>query len=557
VHVDFTGDASEKSPQRTSAPPASGGKPRRIELKGGLLHNSGFYAAATVGGQAMRLQVDFSQGAITVPAAGCTTCRVGDKRYDPQQSTTGLAVLCDDPRCGQTACDHTKCASCSSGGACCGPGEPASCAYNVAFADGSNANGTMYEDALELGGITVPNALFAAMYEESRLFEMPYVDGVLGLGFGPQACHPTCAPAAMDAISAATGLPNIFTMCVNRHGGSLVIGASADSLTEEPFRFVDMVNTTHGGYFHVRAQGFCKVGPQRVELPEIANAIWSSATTSIVVGKTTFLAILEEVMAYTCDVPGLCSPHSWFRPSRCHRLSDEDVAKMPQLTFYLTDGVEIVLEPEDYLVIYKDEGEKPIRCVAFIITDLLTSRGVGIMFGSTVMSRYAITFDREKHRVGIAKAKRSECGPVTGSDQGLQAVGGAENKPANMPVLTADSAPSNTSALLVPANLEQSERCRALSSCDDCAAAANCSYRYTDGRCLHILSSGRAPYPYCRGQWCACFAVSKMGWYLGIVIGALIALVMFSCCICAYKLRRQKIRYQEVVPYTENEVETF
>jgi Eukaryotic aspartyl protease len=533
--------------------------PQRIELKGGLLHYSGYYAAARVGGQELKLQIDFSQGAITVPAEGCTSCRLGDHRYHPKQSANSLAVLCDDPRCGQNKCDRARCPSCSAGGACCAPSsdKPATCAFDVILADKSSANGTMYEDMLELNGITVPTALFGAMYEESRRFEMPYVDGAMGMAFGPHNCYPKCAPDAMDAVSAATGLPNVFTMCVNRYGGTLVIGSSADALAVEPFRYVDMLNTSADGYFHVRAEGFGKVGTQEVELPEIANAIWSSATTSIVVGKTTFLAILEKVMAYTCDVPGLCSPQSWFRPSRCHHLSDSDVAKMPQLTFYLSGLTEIVLEPEDYLILYKESDDKPIRCVAFIVADLLSKRGVGLMLGSTVMSRYAVAFDRDNRRVGIARANRTQCGPSTGSEHGKQAVGGVMTNPADIPVLTADTPASNASGFSVPADLEQSAQCRAIGSCNACAAATNCSYRYTDGKCVHLPTSGSSPYPYCRGQWCMCFAVSATGWYLGIVIGALLALVVFSCCVCAYKLRRQKIRYQEVVPYAENEVETF
>jgi hypothetical protein len=182
---------------------ASTAAPFTLSLEGGLFHSSGYFTRALLGGQSLRLQIDISQGALTVNYAKCTNCRVGDHRYDPLASTTGGTIACADPRCGRHTCKGLrgfKCGSCSAAGACCaadflklakdgsggGITTPPTCAFHQSFGKGSTANGSLSSDTLELStkdsrGARLPEILFGAVMEESQSFEMPYVDGVLGM----------------------------------------------------------------------------------------------------------------------------------------------------------------------------------------------------------------------------------------------------------------------------------------------------------------------------------------------------------------------------------------
>lgn len=562
---------------------AAAAGPHTVALKGGLMHTSGFITGAVVGGQSFEVQIDVSQGALTLPGVGCSTCRLGDHRYDPAKSKTGGGpVPCDDPRCEKDTClsgAPGQCPVCATGGRCCvhaeGHAEPAgpfsaalasdaSCAFNLEFSPAMNGNGTMYADTVEFGGATMPDVLFGAMREETRAFEMAYADGILGLGFQSSGRHPSRTPAMMDYFANKTGLPSMFTMCVGRFGGTLVMGKAAKSLVEGDvdFSYVPLLDTMETDHYMVEVLRHGKVGDVVVRLPELAAGVWSSATTSIGMGKTTFMAILETIMTHHCDIPGLCTVNSWFRPQSCRSFEDSDFKKMPTLTFYLSADVPIVLQPEDYLVAYKEVDGKMLRCVAFIVTDLLEKRGIGILLGAVIMHRYAVVYDMQNTRVGIAPAKRSACGPATGSTVGLTEAALGVQEPKHENILTADTPAASASSAAgsgLSAEFEQSETCRAIDGCPSCSRVSNCSFSYHDGKCVSLAKAGSMPYPFCSGFSCVCIIVGEAGWYIGIFSGFLAALALSSCCFCAYTRRRNKLRYQTIVPFesSEHEVETF
>lgn len=550
----------------------------KIPLHGGLLHSSGLVTDAQVGGQSIRLQIDISQGSLVVPGAGCSTCRIGDNRYDVFKSATGgKPVSCSDERCAENACENERssggaCDTCSSSDACCAPmlksdksstnpleGTPL-CAFNMRFSDSSSGNGSMMIDTVELSGLKVPNVMFGAMHQESKTFEMPYVDGVLGMAYVGAACHPTCTPAVMDILTNETGISNIFTMCVNAHGGTLVLGAAEQSLATEPFAFIAMLDMPRSPHFLVPALGRGMVGSRHVDMPEVAAAVWSSATTSIAMGKVTFLTIMEALMSDYCDIPGLCSMSSWFRPRVCHHLEDEHLQAMPSLTFQLSDDISITLDPDDYLLPYKKIDGKLFRCVAIIVTDVLSKRNVGLLLGSIVMKKYAVAFDRANRRIGIAKAKPEQCGPKTGSDAGLAEASGTLTDPSQTDVVTANAPfdkASNDSVVSVSSDMKDAETCRAKTSCRDCAHDRRCAYRYTDAKCISLAQAGSRMFPVCSGIACACFIVGKSGWYFGFFCGVGLGIAILSVIYCFNRRKLQKTRYEEVNGLEDNEVETF
>lgn len=547
------------------------------------MHTSGFIAEARMGGQVFEMQIDVSQGALTLPGVGCSTCRLGDHRYDPAKSKDGGgAVACDDDRCEENTCAAAgpgECPVCASPGRCCvnapGHAEPAgpfssalaaraSCAFNLQFSLANNGNGTMHHDTLEFGGARMTKVLFGAMREETRIFEMAYSDGILGLGFQSSGRHPSRTPAILDYFANTTGLPRLFTMCVGRYGGTIELGNADKSLVEGDvdFSYVPLMDTMETDHYMVKVLGRGKVGDAEVQLPELAAGIFSSATTSIAVGKPTFLAILEAIMTNHCDIPGLCTVNSWFRPQACRAFEDEDLKKMPTLTFFLSASVPIVLQPEDYLLAYKVVKGKLFRCVAFIVTDTLQDRGIGILLGANIMQRYAVVYDMHEARIGIAPAKRSACGPVNGTTMGLTEAALGLEVPQHKDVLTADAPvalASDAVGAQLSAEFEQSEACRAIDGCTSCAWNSNCSYSYHNGNCVSLAKAGSRPYPYCSGMSCVCIIVGGTGWYIGMFLGSLSALALSSCCFCAYTRRRNKLRYQTIVPFesSEHEVETF
>lgn len=533
-------------------------KPQTISLGGGLLHTSGFYFNATVGGQPLLLNVDTSYSSLIIPKKGCVGCRVGDSQYDPKSSSSASSIGCSDAQCdaNMNQCSSKMCFDCSSKGNCCVKGTE-KCAFNMFYGDGSSGNGTMYQDKLEIAGLEA-NVLFGAMHEESHNFELPYADGVLGFAFQKGACHPTCIPPVMDSIVNQTGIENVFTMCVSRFGGTMVLGAADESLATRSYQYVALDPVADDNRYIVPAQSEWKVGERTLSVPGITAAMWSTGTSDIGVSKTTFLALLSHIMEHYCHIDGLCSMTSWFRPQRCTAIPDKSLEQMPNITMGLSRGVSITLTPDDYLIKYREVYGKMNRCVAFIATDGLAEKGIGLLLGATVLRRYAVVFDRAQKRIGLAPANADKCGPTSGSGLGMPGfvTGGDES------ILTADS-PKATGAVPVRNDTDvgkrllQAEKCRAEETCSGCAAQSNCSYGYQSGRCVPIDEAGRMPYPYCKGAFCGCFAVGPNGWYVGVAVGAILGVALAAVIALLYRKRQRRNNYQMVQQYEEQDLETF
>lgn len=627
--------------------------PLTIPLAGGLLHASGYFFNATVGGQRFTLQVDLTYSSLIVPYKTCDGCRIGDRRYDPMKSpprsstpgdtnssklSGGERITCADSRCHSPLdddCHSMRCFKCTTRGRCCvesspsllSPGsqntnDPEGCAFNVLYGDASSGNGTLYLDRLSLPGMSADgknkkleaDVLFGAMHEESHNFELPYADGVFGLAFQKGACRPSCFPPLMDAITNATGLADLFTLCVGRYGGTLVLGKADTSLAQvgSQFAYVDLIpplssssttntplTTTSGGSgddsnsrltgaatttgsrkrlgvgarfffqfskkdeeasrierFMVPTLPTWKVNDREVSLPGIKNAVFTVGLSDIAMTKTSFMAILEHLMTYHCDVPGLCSISSWFRPQHCAEFTDAVMSSMPNISIPFTTRVSITLTPLDYLIPYRNN----LRCVAFVVSDSLAAKGIGVLLGSTVMARYTVAFDRGNKRLGVALSAGSpKCGPSEGSDIGLPSVPGTTGD-----VLTAD-APAATIAPFSPGGasgagstfFSNEESCRAVSTCDGCASNGNCSYSYDNGKCVPLADAGAQPYPFCRGPFCACFAVEKAGWYFGIILGIVCCLAIVFAGLLLWRKRQQRNFYRAVNAYEEQDLETF
>lgn len=559
--------------------------PVRIALSGGVLHVSSFYFNASVGGQHFTLLADISYSSLILPRTGCSGCRVGNRRYHPKNSTTSSKIPCNDPvcrapqlhRCAAPQCfncipnkgapaDHESTDGTTSAATCCVEGA-SDCAVNVQYGDGSSGNGTMFRDRLELrndggGGnedVAVAlqaDVLLGAMHAESHDFELPYADGVFGMAFKKGACRPACVPPLMDQIVEQTGISDVFTMCVTPFGGALTLGAADAKLARGEFRYVEIAEVSRDSRFVTPASTTWKVNERTIELPDITTAMWTTSTHFIGISKTSFLALLQHLTQYYCDVPGLCSTQSWFRPQKCVGLPDTAANAMPNLTIPLAANVALSLTPDDYLPRGSPIRGHPVRCVAFAVTDQLVAKGIGLLVGTVVLQRQAVVFDRARKRLGVAPAGVSGvCGPTSGD---LPVVAGS----ANTPILTAEAPraspiPAGETGGSAEERDAIEELCRAQKRCAPCAKQPNCSFGYREGRCVPHFDAGPEPYPFCSGVFCACFAVGRSGWYVGIALGVMVSLGFVGLVVVLWRKVQQRNFYRMVDTYEEQDIETF
>lgn len=525
-----------------------------ISLGGGLLHTSGFFFNATLGTQLFSLQVDSKYSSLILPATSCRGCRLGDNRYNASLSTNSQPIACDDDRChnpDDEDCSDMRCFQCSQSGRCCVENSEY-CAFNVLYGDESSGNGTLYSDQLQIANFEA-HVLFGSMHEESHNFELPYADGVFGLGLKKGACRPTCFPPLMDQLVNQTELSNMFTMCVTPYGGTLSLGAADSSLAMETFSYVDVIDEMRDKYFVTAAQSTWKINDRELSVPSIQSALWSTGTSSIIIPKTSFLALLQHFADNYCHIPNLCSMDSWFRPQSCAIISDRVLSMMPNITIGLSTRVSVTLTPEDYLIPYRVVRGNLTRCVGISASESLGTSSVGILIGTAVMRRYAVVHDREKQRIGIAPAAVDKCGPSSGSDEGLPGLPGA---PDENGLVTADSskAPLPSGQPLDP-DFVNAETCRAELTCSGCKKLGrNCSFGYESGRCV---PSHEATSPSCSGRSCICIIVGNSGWYFGIFLGISITAIIFGLVTFIRRKIRKRNQYTVVDNFEEQDLETF
>lgn len=322
----------------------------------------------------------------------------------------------------------------------------------------------------------------------------------------------------MDTVVKKTVLPDIFTICVTPFGGTLVLGDADNALADGPYYYVDFAEDERENRFIKTVMPVVKIGERDINLPDVTKAMGTVGLSGIVHSKNSFLFILEDLNKFYCNITGLCSYKSWFRPQSFAPLADEILSAMPNLTITLTTRVSITITPKDYFLPYRTLEGKLQRFVAFLATDSLAGKIYDVNLGTTVMRRYDVAHDRKGSRVAFAIAKiGGVCGPGSVSAEGLPAVPGSVGTVLTVNAPAAASSPvlkTNTQQLFTETEIYGAEKL-----CGGCAKQPNCSYSYETGRYVRREDARGQPYPYFSRSFCACMAVGPSGCYVGIFIG--------------------------------------
>lgn len=379
-----------------------------VDLHGGIVGVGEYYTIVQLGGKAMRVQVDTGSATLAVPMKGCKSCVNQKHGYSVADSpfANARAVACADAACLASRCT-SRCKTCGSNGACCSTVRPKECGFFLRYADGSAASGSLMSDELQWGNLST-RVTFGGILNNSPDFERYEVDGILGMAYKSLACNPTCVDPPFDLLVASGLVDDVFSICMTAHGGKLVLGGMDDRLIKSPIQWAPLFLSEPARYYRVHLGGSLKIGDEDVPLPNFRHAIVDTGTTLIVTSKRTFDAIRMHLQSQYCLVPELCAEDSWFQTGTCVVLSDEDLAKLPDLTFRISGTVELTLRPQDYMLEYR-RGFKSYRCVGIMGMDGL---GGMVVLGNTLNQRYVAVYDRMNSRIGFGEA-RANCGMRT------------------------------------------------------------------------------------------------------------------------------------------------
>lgn len=471
-----------------------------VDLLGGITKVGEYYTRITVGGQAIRVQVDTGSSTLAFPVAECETCQPSDLRYNPRLSKTGEQrwISCVNPLCARDMCSLYGCTSCSASDACCADENPAACMFALKYGDGSGARGGLMVDTMAWGNVSAP-VVFGAILKDTENFERALVDGILGMAYKSLACNPTCVEPPFQQMVKAGVVEDEFSICITPQGGKLVLGAFDHELATSNVSYVPLALSNPPTFYTVNVSNALWIGGRTLNLPDLSAGIVDSGTTLIVVSDTTFRLLLNHLLKFYCEVPGLCkTKNPWFQPASCVALSDTVINKLPTLKFSLGDknnnSFILELKPDDYMLRFK-KTNKDYRCVGIMKMKKM-QRGTDIIFGNTIMQRYVTHYDRRNKRMGFAEAKAG-CGGTT--------------------------------------------RCASYTQCSECASVPGCSFDFRSAACRDGRGGlGLVPYPECSGSSCFCKLGPRAGLVFGIgagVIGSALAATIAAFVLTVYYRR--------------------
>ncbi|CAN8070167.1 unnamed protein product [Agarophyton chilense] len=366
-----------------------------VDLLGGITAVGEYYTRILVGGQPVRVQIDTGSSTLALPVAGCSRCLPTDQRYNPRLSSSHhvRTVSCVHHLCQPDMCSSHHCGACSATDACCAEHNHDACAFRLSYGDGSYARGELMIDTLSWGNVSAP-VVFGGILDDSSDFQRDMVDGILGMAYKSLACNPTCVEPPLQQMVKAGVISDSFAICVTARGGRLILGDYDPSLGKELPKYVPLALSDPPSYYNMNISSKITVGDLQLNIPTLRSGILDSGTTLVVVSESTFIILLDHLMRHHCDVKGLCGDESWFVPSACIPLPDEELEKMPSFVFHLGSNREFDMElrPTDYMLPVNKPGHAGYRCVGFMAMKEMQD-GTDVIFGNTVMQRYVTHYD--------------------------------------------------------------------------------------------------------------------------------------------------------------------
>lgn len=475
-----------------------------VDLLGGITKVGEYYTRIEIGGQRIRVQIDTGSSTLAFPVAECEHCLPSDQRYNPRLSKTGKQrwISCLNDLCERDMCSEHQCTKCSSKDACCAEEDPVACGFTLRYGDGSGARGGLMVDEMKWGNISTP-VIFGAILYDTDDFERKLVDGIFGMAYEFLACNPTCVEPPFQQMVKAGVIADEFSICMTAQGGKLVLGSFDHSMTTANISYVPLALSTPPTFYTMNVSSGVTVGSRTLLIPGVTAGILDSGTTLIVVSEVFFEMLLKHLLEFYCNVPGLCKTKMpWFRPSACVALTEEEVDRLPDLTFNLgglPDGGKtfpLVMQAQDYMLRYK-KSNKEYRCVGIMAMKKMQP-GTDIIFGNTIMQKYVTHYDRKNKRLGFAEMN-TQCG--------------------------------------------QSTQCNSYTQCEECAGAHGCSFDFVKLVCSESRSgSGIIPYPQCEGDSCYCSLGPRTGLVFGVAaggLGALLVLALIAFVAGIYNQRRR------------------
>lgn len=321
-----------------------------------------YYGPISIGTPPQDFQVVFDTGSsnLWVPSKSCAPLNIACKthhKYDSSKSSTFVKNGTD---------------------------------FSIRYGSGS-LTGYVSQDTVTVGGVSVPNLLFAeAVKEPGVAFVAAHFDGILGFGY-PQISVNSIPPFFQRAVETGAIKEPSFAFYLAEDpsasvGGELSLGGADPAHYSGYFTYVPV---TVPGYWQFDVDGLA-----------VGGSSYSSGFKAIADTGTSLLAVPKsDVKALVKMIPGLTPVIGTGEyTADCSKID-----QMPTLAFTIS-GTTFELSGSDYII--KETQAGVTECLLGIMgIDVPPPRGPLWILGDVFLRKYYTVFDYGKSRLGFATAK--------------------------------------------------------------------------------------------------------------------------------------------------------
>ena len=260
--------------------------------------------------------------------------------------------------------------------------------FAIQYGSGS-LSGFVSQDAVTVGGVTVPNQLFAeAVKEPGVAFLAAHFDGILGFGY-PEISVNGITPWFQEALAQKLIAQPVFSFYLQNGtdtGGELTLGGTDTAHYTGDFTYTPV---TVPGYWQFAVDGL-----------EVAGTSFASSFKAIAdTGTSTLAGPKDLIKQLATSIPGVTAvPLTGEYMMDCSK-----IPQAPTLSFTIA-GKKFDLEGADYVIQVSQAGVT--ECLLGMIgLDVPPPRGPLWILGDVFLRKYYTVFDYGTARLGFATAK--------------------------------------------------------------------------------------------------------------------------------------------------------
>lgn len=297
------------------------------------------------------------------------------------------------------------------------------CVEEESYSDGSDYLTRLWLDQVRFGTPTdevASTAIFGEIYEFTGPDDMDFgadVDGIIGFAF--KALAESDAPTPFKDLVNAKIVPNVFSMCLTKTGGYMVLGSDGSDLLElrTAYKYTPI---THEEYYAVNMLDVLVDG-HSIGVPSKAYGltIVDSGTSDLALPRTAMKALLNKLKELKLEeLYGLYES--------CVPITESVLATLPQLSVVLQPAasngsdapVIIDIAPKNYLCGHGDLCGCDVGTYTLNIDSQSDSDGT--ILGVNVFFEHMVVYDRERRKIGFALTK--DCKQQSSSDGSIETV---------------------------------------------------------------------------------------------------------------------------------------